>query len=200
MPLRTRDRQRPRRACCESASLLSTGTLRHLDARCHIGCRRGGGRNSRSSRWCPDDSRRNGRVPRQWADRYRLVAGCRKRLAWHRRATVRSEAPPASPEPDRIQRWSSVSRASWWHGFAWCGWCSVIIFLSEGLSPLGLPYTLSRAPLRRRAPFAWLTRCRSLAPWNNRQVFETACIVHLLSTTSAATVTACGEASSAAKE
>src|SRR5262245_16370323 len=30
-------------------------------------------------------------------------------------------------------------------------------------SPLGLPYTLSRAPLRRRAPFAWLTRCaRSL--------------------------------------
>src|SRR5206468_2500401 len=30
-------------------------------------------------------------------------------------------------------------------------------------SPLGLPDTLSRAPLRRRAPFAWLTRCaRSL--------------------------------------
>src|SRR5215510_419648 len=30
-------------------------------------------------------------------------------------------------------------------------------------SPLGLPYTLSRAPLRRRAPFAWLTRYRSFA-------------------------------------
>ena len=35
--------------------------------------------------------------------------------------------------------------------------------LIRGASPLGLPYTLSRAPLRRRAPFAWLTRCRSLA-------------------------------------
>ncbi len=28
----------------------------------------------------------------------------------------------------------------------------------RGASPLGLPYTLSRAPLRRRAPFAWLAR------------------------------------------
>src|SRR5262249_61346259 len=35
--------------------------------------------------------------------------------------------------------------------------------LIRGASPLGLPYTLSRAPLRRRARFAWLTRCaRSL--------------------------------------
>src|SRR5262249_46173019 len=33
----------------------------------------------------------------------------------------------------------------------------------RGASPLGLPDTRSRAPLRRRAPFAWLTRCRSLA-------------------------------------
>ena len=33
----------------------------------------------------------------------------------------------------------------------------------RGASPLGLPYTLSRAPLRRRAPVAWLTRSRSLA-------------------------------------
>src|SRR5262249_56141228 len=33
-----------------------------------------------------------------------------------------------------------------------------------GASPLGLPYTLSRAPLRRRAPFAWLASLRSLAP------------------------------------
>src|SRR5260221_611070 len=30
-------------------------------------------------------------------------------------------------------------------------------------SPLGLPDTLARAPLRRRAPFAWRTRCRSFA-------------------------------------
>ena len=35
--------------------------------------------------------------------------------------------------------------------------------LIRGASPLGLPDTLSRAPLRRRAPFAWLTRCRSFA-------------------------------------
>jgi len=33
-----------------------------------------------------------------------------------------------------------------------------ILFI-RGASPLGLPYTLSRAPLRRRAPFARLTRC-----------------------------------------
>ena len=30
--------------------------------------------------------------------------------------------------------------------------------LIRGASPLGLPNTLSRAPLRRRAPIAWLTR------------------------------------------
>ena len=36
-------------------------------------------------------------------------------------------------------------------------------FIDRGASPLGLPYTRSRAPLRRRAPFAWLARCRSLA-------------------------------------
>src|SRR5207237_584589 len=35
--------------------------------------------------------------------------------------------------------------------------------LIRGAAPLGLPRTLSRAPLRRRAPFAWLARCRSLA-------------------------------------
>ena len=34
---------------------------------------------------------------------------------------------------------------------------------TRGASPLGLPHTLSRAPLRRRAPFAWLARAaRSL--------------------------------------
>src|SRR5688572_23208171 len=35
------------------------------------------------------------------------------------------------------------------------GNCLVVI---RGASPLGLPHTLSRAPLRRRAPFAWLAR------------------------------------------
>ena len=34
----------------------------------------------------------------------------------------------------------------------------------RGASPLGLPNTLSRAPLRRRAPFAWLASPRSFAP------------------------------------
>ena len=37
-------------------------------------------------------------------------------------------------------------------------------FSHRGASPLGLPDTLSRAPLRRRAPFAWLASLRSLAP------------------------------------
>src|SRR5919198_1116310 len=35
--------------------------------------------------------------------------------------------------------------------------------LFRGASPLQLPYTLTRSPLRRLAPFAWLTRCRSFA-------------------------------------
>ncbi len=35
--------------------------------------------------------------------------------------------------------------------------------LLRGASPLGLPYTLSRAPLRRRAPFAWLTSASAKA-------------------------------------
>jgi hypothetical protein len=35
--------------------------------------------------------------------------------------------------------------------------------LSGGLRPAGPPFTLSRAPLRRRAPFAWLASVRSLA-------------------------------------
>ena len=45
--------------------------------------------------------------------------------------------------------------------------------LIRGASPLGLPYTRPRAPLRRRAPVAWLAR-GSLAPWNERQVYEMA--------------------------
>ena len=35
---------------------------------------------------------------------------------------------------------------------------AVSVVVNRGASPLGLPHTLSRAPLRRRAPFAWLAR------------------------------------------
>src|SRR5262245_47889699 len=41
------------------------------------------------------------------------------------------------------------------------------INFGQGASPLGLPYTRARAPLRRRAPIAWLARdarSRSLRP------------------------------------
>ena len=38
-----------------------------------------------------------------------------------------------------------------------------VLTLPEGLSPLGLPYTLSHAPLRRRAPSAWLARALASA-------------------------------------
>jgi len=57
-------------------------------------------------------------------------------------------------------------------------------FLTRGASPLALPHTLSRAPLRRRAPFAWLTRCRSFAEAGQprpvceiRSSVRTACVV-----------------------
>jgi hypothetical protein len=36
-------------------------------------------------------------------------------------------------------------------------------------SPLGLPYTLSRAPLRGRAPFAWQASLRSLASLDRKR-------------------------------
>src|SRR5882672_637146 len=38
-----------------------------------------------------------------------------------------------------------------------------LLFNYRGASPLGLPDTLSREPLRRLAPFAWLASLRSLA-------------------------------------
>src|SRR6187200_1507550 len=38
-----------------------------------------------------------------------------------------------------------------------------IRIIYRGASPLELPYTLSREPLRRLAPFAWLASLRSLA-------------------------------------
>src|SRR5690349_15089219 len=40
---------------------------------------------------------------------------------------------------------------------------SMLLFFTRGAAPLGVPCTLSRAPLRRRAPFVRLTRYRSLA-------------------------------------
>src|SRR3954469_2555936 len=42
-----------------------------------------------------------------------------------------------------------------------------ITYFRGGL-PLGLPYTLSREPLRRLAPFAWLASLRSLASFFSR--------------------------------
>ncbi len=41
-------------------------------------------------------------------------------------------------------------------------------FFLRGASPLGLPHTLSREPLRRLAPFAWLTSLRSFASFYAR--------------------------------
>src|SRR5262245_48114501 len=40
----------------------------------------------------------------------------------------------------------------------------------RGASPLGLPYTLSREPLRRLAPVAWLASLRSLASCYEQQI------------------------------
>src|SRR5262245_59792784 len=53
-------------------------------------------------------------------------------------------------------------------------WCSGDTNLIRGAPPLGLPYTLSRAPLRRRAPFAWLARHARSRPRTDVQVYETA--------------------------
>ncbi len=38
-------------------------------------------------------------------------------------------------------------------------YCELTLVRSGGLRPPEPPYTLARGPLRRRAPFAWLTRC-----------------------------------------
>ena len=67
--------------------------------------------------------------------------------------------PPAQPDPQppsahrrmaaripaRAPREQNVSNMS-------------LLLITRGASPLGLPYTLSREPLRRLAPFAWLLR------------------------------------------
>ena len=58
--------------------------------------------------------------------------------------TVEPDGGPISLDsPDRPARASSSPA------------CSIF---NRGASPLGLPDTLSRAPRRRRAPFAWLAR------------------------------------------
>jgi hypothetical protein len=44
--------------------------------------------------------------------------------------------------------------------------------LNRGASPLGLPDTLARSPLRRLAPFAWLASLRSLASRNSGRVMR----------------------------
>ena len=44
----------------------------------------------------------------------------------------------------------------------WCPCAARRSLFNRGTSSPGPPHTLSRAPLRRRAPFAWLARCRSL--------------------------------------
>ena len=44
----------------------------------------------------------------------------------------------------------------------------IISHLRRGASPLGLPCTLSREPLRRLAPFAWLASLRLLASSSRR--------------------------------
>ena len=47
--------------------------------------------------------------------------------------------------------------------------------LIRGASPLGLPYTRSRAPLRRRAPLAWLAHAARSHPGMTAGFYETAC-------------------------
>src|SRR6185503_1731417 len=50
--------------------------------------------------------------------------------------------------------------------------------LIRGALPLGLPYTLSRSPLRRLAPFAWLARdARSRRGERIGGIYETGCSV-----------------------
>src|SRR5690349_18857651 len=59
-------------------------------------------------------------------------------------------APPARSV--RLARSPSLARV-----------CAPVSLFSGGLRPAAPPCTLSRAPRRRRAPFAWLARHRSLA-------------------------------------
>src|SRR4029450_10396033 len=61
----------------------------------------------------------------------------------------------------------------------------------RGASPLGLPYTLSRAAFRRRAPFAWLTRCRSFADRRLRPVNASQLMKYALLIAAATSLFAC---------
>ena len=47
------------------------------------------------------------------------------------------------------------------------------VFLLRGASPLGLPYTVARSPLRRLAPLRWLAPLRSLACRRRRDLRDT---------------------------
>src|SRR5688572_6452484 len=58
-----------------------------------------------------------------------------------------------------VERRLAVSARSCHGTIVNTGWHPFIQpLLLRGATPLGLPHTLSRAPLRRRAPFAWLAR------------------------------------------
>src|SRR5262249_46382072 len=54
------------------------------------------------------------------------------------------------------------------------------LHLIRGASPLGLPHTLSRSPLRRLAPFAWLASQRSLASFSVVPARHGSLLVHRL--------------------
>ena len=58
---------------------------------------------------------------------------------------------------------TGVTPFKWLDGLTLCRFLAKTSRLFRGASPLGLPYTRPRAPLRRRAPVAWLARtARSL--------------------------------------
>ena len=96
-----------------------------------------------------DDSRRRS-----------LSGGCRGRAGGRACGRCCSMKPICVPMPTataspHLASWSSRVRER-------CASTSPV----RGASPLGLPYTRSRARLRRRAPIAWLARSGSLAPWH----------------------------------
>ena len=69
--------------------------------------------------------------------------------------------PIVAPGTDSSKRCQPASGAALSWSVSRVCWSTVIrgSSLSRAALPLGLPDTLSRAPLRRRAPVAWLARC-----------------------------------------
>src|SRR6185503_5285838 len=68
-----------------------------------------------------------------------------------------------------------------------------------GLRPAGPPYTLTRSPLRRLTPFAWLARCRSLARLRRcHDTTSTGRSLRSITTTSSRTIAASAHAEAAA--